>query len=156
MATAGIFLTLFLASSQTISMDLSGASLRDFLDIMGRSANLNVVLHPAVQGSVTLNVRDAPWETLLDMVLRNYGLGRETEGNLMRIVPLSVLQDEMRQRAAIENSRFDALPLTTRVYALSYAKAEEMAPIVARLLSQRGVVIVDPRRNALIVRDVAQ
>jgi type IV pilus assembly protein PilQ len=156
MAIAGIFLSLFLASSQTISLDLSGASLSDFLDIMGRSANLNVVLHPAVQGSITLNVRDAPWETLLDMVLRNYGLGREIEGNLMRIVPLSVLQDEMRQRAAVENARLDALPLTTRVYTLNYAKAEELAPIISRLLSQRGVVIVDSRRNALIVRDVAQ
>jgi type IV pilus assembly protein PilQ len=154
MAIASLVLTVFLASPQAVSLDLSAADLKDFLMIMGKSANLNVVLHPSVQGSITLNVRDAPWETLLDMVLRNYGLTRETEGNLMRIVPVSVIEAELRQRAAAEDARLAAQPLETRTYILNYARAADVAPIVSNLLSPRGMVIVDERRNALIVRDV--
>src|SRR5262249_6127539 len=148
MAILSFFLAAVFTQPLTISMDLRDADLRDFFVTMAESANLNVVLHPAVEGKITLRVRDAAWETLLEMVLRNYRLSRETQGNVMRIAPQSAFEEEYRQRAAIEAARLNAQPLVTRTYVLNYAKAEEIAVIVSRLLSPRGVVIADPRRNA--------
>jgi len=139
---------------QDISLDVKDADLRDVLTTLGTKASLNVVLHPAVQGKITLNVRGATSELLLDMLLRNYRLGREVEGNVMRIVPLSVLADEYKERAATEQARLSALPLETRIYLLNYAKAADIAAVVVKLLSPRGVVIADSRRNVLIIRDV--
>jgi type II secretory pathway component HofQ len=90
----------------------------------------------------------------IEAPVKNYSLGREVEGNIVRIAPLSVLADEYRQRATTEEARLTAVPPETRIYVLNYAKAADLAPIISRLLSPRGVVMIDPRRNAIIVRDV--
>jgi type IV pilus assembly protein PilQ len=139
---------------QEVSFDLKDADLRDFFRMVAESTRLNVVLHPAVQGRITLNVQNAPLDTLLEVVLKNYGLGREINGSVMRIVPLSVIESELRQRADIEQARLLAQPLETRIYVLNYAKAADVAPLISRFLSPRGEIVVDTRRNAIIIRDV--
>jgi type II secretory pathway component HofQ len=156
MAILSLFLAAVLTQPLTVSLDLRDVDLRDFLVTMAESANLNAVLHPAVEGKITLKVQEAPWETLLEMVLRNYRLGRETQGNVMRIAPQSVFEEEYRQRAASEEARLNAQPLETRSYVLKYANVGDIAVIVSRLLSPRGIVVADLRRNVLIVKDVAR
>src|SRR5262249_16025477 len=113
-----------------------------------------IVLHPAVQGKVNLTVKDVPWEQLLDLVLKNYGLGKEVGGNVVRIAPNSAFETEYREKAAAEQARLNALPLQTQIYFLNYAKADDVALVVSRMLSPRGSVIAYRPRNAMIVRDV--
>ena len=155
MVTLSLSLVALLNQPLTVSMDLRDANLRDFLETMAQSANMNLVLHPAVEGKITLRVQDAPWDTLMEMVLKNYQLNREIQGNLMRIVPQSVIREEYRARAAMEEARLNAQPLEVRTYMLNYARAADIAVIVSKLLSPRGIVLVDTRRNALIIKDVA-
>jgi len=154
MVILSLLLAGVLASPQAVSLDLKDADLRDVLMTLGATANLSVLLHPAVEGKLSLSVRNVSWELLLDMVLKNHNLGREVQGNIMRIAPLSVLEGEYKQRAATEQARLSALPLETRTYALNYARAADVAVAISKFVSPRGVVIVDPRRNMLIIRDV--
>jgi type IV pilus assembly protein PilQ len=155
MTISSIVFGAFLASAQLVSLDIRELDLREFLRIMANAATMNIVLHPAVEGKVNLMVKDAPWEQLMDAVLKNFGLRREVEGNIMRIAPAATFEVELRQIAATEDARIDALPLQTYVYILNYARAADMAVVVSRMLSPRGSVVVYPQRNALIVRDVA-
>ncbi len=149
-----LIFTAFLASAQLVTLDARDMDLGDFFRFMGSAANMNVVLHPAIQGKVNLMVREARWEQVLDMVLKSYGLAKEVEGNIMRIVPLAVLEAEAKQKAAAEQACLNALPLQTQTYFLNYAKAESVAPILSTMLSPRGSVVAYPARNAIIVRDV--
>jgi type IV pilus assembly protein PilQ len=144
----------FLASAQLVSIDARDIDLSDFFRFMADAAKVNIVIHPAVQGKVNLTVRDAPWEQLLGLVMKNYGLGKEVEGNVMRIAPIAAFEAEYKQRAATEQARLNALPLQTQIYFLNYAKADDVALVVSRMLSPRGSVITYRPRNALIVRDV--
>jgi type IV pilus assembly protein PilQ len=155
MAISTLFFAAFLSSAQLLSIDAKDMDLSDFFRLIGKAANVNVVLHPAVQGRVNLTVQEVPWEQLLDVVLKNHALEKDLQGNILRIVPLSILEAEAKQRAATEQARFNALPLQTRVVVLNYAKAEDMAVIVSTFLSPRGSVVVYPPQNALIIRDVA-
>src|SRR6267142_1086255 len=133
--------TLILAavlSAQLVSLDVKEMDLSDFARFMAETANMNVVLHPAVQGKVNLMVKDAPWEQVLDLVLKNHGLGKEIEGNTMRIAPAASLP----------------APFQTRIYFLKYTKAEDIAVVISKMLSPVGSVIAYPAQNAVIVRDV--
>lgn len=154
-----LYLFLALASPQStpppVTIDVRNAPLTDFLTMMGTMGNMNVLLHPSIQGNITLSVRDANWDALLDLVLKNYGLGREMQSNVMRIAPLAVLEQGYKQEAAVEAARQSVAPLETRVYVFNYVKAADMAPVFSKFLSPRGVVIVEPSRNMLIIRDVA-
>ena len=158
MGIPALILTAFLASAQAsaqlVTLDARDMDLGEFFRFMGSAANMNVVLHPAVQGKVNMMVREARWEQVLDMVLKTYGLAKEVEGNIMRIVPLAVLEAEAKQKAAAEQACLNALPLQTHTYFLNYARAESVAPIISAMLSPRGSVVAYPGRNAIIVRDV--
>ena len=153
MTISTLTLAAFLAA-QLVSVDARDMDLTDFLRFMAEAANVNIVIHPAVQGKVNLTVKDAQWEQLLDLIMKNYGLGKEVEGNLIRIAPIAAFEAEYRLRAATEQARLNALPLQTQIYFLNYAKADEVALVVSRMLSPRGSVIAYRPRNALIVRDV--
>ena len=153
MTISTLTLAAFLAA-QLVSVDARDMDLTDFLRFMAEAANVNIVIHPAVQGKVNLTVKDAQWEQLLDLVMKNYGLGKEVEGNVMRIAPIAAFEAEYKQRAATEQARLNALPVQTQIYFLNYAKADDVALVVSRMLSPRGSVITYRPGNALIVTDV--
>jgi type IV pilus assembly protein PilQ len=154
MTISALLLAAFLASGQPISLDARDMDLSDFFRLMASVGNLNVVLHPAVQGKVNLSVKDVPWEQVLDIVLKNNNLAKEVEGNIMRIVPVAVLEAEQRQKVALQQTCLNALPLSTHIYVLNYARADSVAPIISKMLSPRGSVMVYPAMNAVIVTDV--
>ena len=130
-----LILTTFL-SAQLVSLDTTEMPMNEFIRLVAKAANMNVVLHPAVQGNVNVMVKDAPWEQILDLVLKNHGLGKEIQENTIRIAPE------------------EKLPLQTYVYYLKYTKAEDLAPIITMMVSPRGSVAAYTARNAVIVRDV--
>src|SRR6266581_1838123 len=144
----------FLSSAQMISIDAKDLDLGDFFRLIANAANINVVIHPSVQGKVNLAVKEVPWERVLDLVLKSHGLSKEIEGNIMRIVPIATLEAEQKQKAALEQSCINALPLHTRLYVLNYARAEDASAIISKMLSPRGSVVAYHTRTAVIVREV--
>src|SRR5262245_28157703 len=138
MTISTLILAVVLGSSQLVSIDTKEMELSDFLRLMANTANVNVVLHPALQGKVKLRIQDALWDQVLDAVLKNHGLAKEIEGNIIRIAPSAVFEAERKQAAATEAARLNALPLQTQIYFLNYAKAEDVVSVVSKLLSPRG------------------
>ncbi|MBP7569396.1 MAG: type IV pilus secretin PilQ [Acidobacteria bacterium] len=138
-----------------ISLDFQGADLRSVLRTFSEVSALNIVIDPAVQGSVDVALRDVPWDQALDIILRANKLGYVVDGTIVRIAPLSVLADEesQRRKLAEEQALSGDLKVVTR--ALSYAKAEDLKDLLVRsALSKRGDVQFDPRTNTLILRDL--
>jgi type II secretory pathway component HofQ len=144
----------FLASAQFVSLDARDMDVTDFFRLIADIAKMNVVLHPAVQGKVNLMVKEARWEQVLDVVLKTHGLVKEVEGNIMRIVPLAIIEAEAKQKGVTQQACLDALPLQTHLYFLNYARAENVAALISKMLSPRGSVVAYPSRNAVIVTDV--
>jgi hypothetical protein len=60
---------------------------RLFADITG----LNVVVHPGVDGFITLRVKDMPWDEALERILSPNGLAYRWEGQVLRIAPADVI-----------------------------------------------------------------
>jgi type IV pilus assembly protein PilQ len=149
-----LILAAFLAFAQLISLDARDMDMSDFFRLMANIGNINVVLDPAVQGKVNLMVKDVPWEQVLDVVLKSHGLIKEVEGNIIRIAPATTHEAQERQKTATQQACLNALPLQTHAYVLNYARAENVAPIISKMLSPRGSVVAYPARNAVIVTDV--
>jgi type IV pilus assembly protein PilQ len=139
-----------------ISLDFQGADLRAVLRTFAEISGLNVVIDPAVQGTVDVALRDVPWDQALDIILRANKLGYTVDGTIVRIAPNTVLKIEEDERKALLESQNDASQLGTLQRQLSYAKGEEVATLLksANVLTKRGQANVDPRTNTLIVRDV--
>ena len=139
-----------------ISLDFQGADLRAVLRTFAEISGLNIVIDPAVQGTVDVALRDVPWDQALDIILRANKLGYSVDGTIVRIAPNNVLKAEEDERKALLESQNDASQLATLQRQLSYAKGEDVANLLksANVLTKRGQANVDPRTNTLIVRDV--
>jgi type IV pilus assembly protein PilQ len=144
-------------TGQPISLDFQGADLRAVLRVFSEISGLNVVIDPSIQGSVDVALRDVPWDQALEIILRANKLGYSLDGTIVRIAPLAVLSEEEAQRRKLvdEQALSGRLQVLTRT--LSYAKAEDVAPLLTKtVLSSRGQVQTDARTNTLIINDLPE
>jgi len=70
-----------------ISLSLRDAPLPEVLRVFARLASFNLVLAPGVQGSVTAELKDVPWDQALDAILKTNGLAAEVDGRLWQVAP---------------------------------------------------------------------
>ncbi len=144
-------------SGHPVSLDFQGADLRAVLRTFAEISGLNMVIDPAVQGSVDVALREVPWDQALDLILRANKLGYGVDGSIVRIAPLTVLADEEGQRRKLAEEQALAGDLRVLTRTLSYAKAADLQALITRsTLSQRGTVQVDVRTNTLIITDLQE
>ena len=139
-----------------ISLTLKDADIKDVLKTFSALTQLNIVIDPEVSGSVTVELRDVPWDQCLDLILRINGLDYLLENNVLRVSTVTKLTREKNERAAYLAQQEVAQPLRTVVKPLSYATASDVAGLLSGdsyLMSNRGSVVVDERTNTLIIRD---
>lgn len=143
-------------TGEPISVNLKDVDLKDFFRLIHEISGLNIVLDPNVGGTVTLALLDVPWDQVLDLVLKNNGLGSTLEGNVLRIATLGTLRKEQEDLASLAKAREDVVEPVTVTRQLSYAKAENLEPTLKQFLSDRGELIRDDRTNTLIIRDIPE
>ena len=137
-----------------ISVNLKDVDLKDFFRLIHEISGLNVVLDPSVRGTVTLVLDEVPWDQGLDIVLRNNGLSKEIDGNVLRIVTQDTLKREADQRRELVKAQTDAVEMVTVTRVLSYAQAPLLVTTMKKFVTQRGDVYADIRSNTLIIRDI--
>ncbi len=141
-------------TGEPISVNLKDVDLKDFFRLIHEISGLNIVLDPNVKGTLTLVLDNVPWDQALDIVLKNNGLEKELDGNVLRIATLDTMRKEAdAQRAQLE-ARALADPKITVTRVLSYAHSKDVVPVIKKFLSQRGEIISDDRINALIIQDI--
>lgn len=139
-----------------INLSVKDAELQDVLNLISRASGKNFIVSGGSAAKVTLNVKSTPWDEALRIILVNAKLGYQKVGNVYRIAPLSDLRQEIDDSAASAAKQEDLLPLETRLYALSYAKAKDVSTNIADFKSKRGKSSVDERTNTLVVTDLPE
>jgi type IV pilus assembly protein PilQ len=138
-----------------ISVNLKDVDLKDFFRLIHEISGLNVVLDPAVKGTVTLVLDDVPWDQGLEIVLRNNSLAKEIDGNVLRIVTQDTLKHEAEQRRDLLKAQTESIEPVTVTRVLSYAQANlVLATTLKKFLTARGDITPDVRSNTLIIRDI--
>ena len=116
-----------------------------------------------VTGSVTLRLKDVPWDQALDIILQAKGLDKRKTGNVLLIAPKDELAAKDKLELESRNALLSLEAVRTQSFQINYAKATEIAiqiaaggsgPASARILSNRGSVIAEPRTNQLFVTDI--
>ena len=141
-------------TGEPISVNLKDVDLRDFFRLIHEISGLNVVLDPAVKGTLTIVLDEVPWDQALDIVLQNNGLDKQLNGNVLRIATKETLKKEAETVRDLEKAQADATAPVTITRVLNYAKAGTLVPTLKKFLSSRGDILADDRSNQLIIRDI--
>jgi type IV pilus assembly protein PilQ len=139
-----------------ISLNLVDTDVKQIFRLFHEISGLNFVLDPAVDGKVTIVLDNVPWDQALDIILKNNGLDKQFENNVIRIAPTQKLASEAAQRKQLKEAKDLEVEPITITRTLSYAKAEDVEKVIREggILSTRGKVMVDKRTNALIISDI--
>jgi len=143
-------------TGEPISVNFKDVDLKDFFRLVHEVSGLNIVLDPTVAGKVTLVMEDVPWDQVLDIVLRNNGLDKQLEGNVLRIARRDTLKVEEESRMQLDQARQAGVERVTVMRPLSYARATQMLTTLMKFRSPRGEMVADDRTNTLIITDIPQ
>ncbi|HET9948225.1 MAG TPA: secretin N-terminal domain-containing protein [Longimicrobiales bacterium] len=127
-----------------ISVTWTEAPIREVLQAFAAFSGRSIVVGEAVDGFVTADINDQPWDVALRAILSVHGLvAIEDEYGIIRVDAVSAI-----------GAREELEPLLTRSYPVSYSRAAELQPVIASLLSPRGSVAVVESTNTLVVSDI--
>ena len=161
---------------EKLSLNFQNIEVRALLQVIADFTNFNVVTSDTVTGTVTLRLKDVPWDQALDIILQAKGLGVRKNGNVLWIAPKDELAAKEQVDLEAKKKVAELEPLRTQSFQLNYTKAEVVARSLTgttqgtsgggvsagggvgtqntRILSPRGSAIFEARTNQLFVSDI--
>ncbi|WP_394788979.1 type IV pilus secretin PilQ [Rhodoferax sp.] len=151
-------------SGEKLSLNFQSIEVRALLQVIADFTNFNVVTSDSVTGSLTLRLKDVPWDQALQIIMDSKGLGMRKSGSVLWIAPKDEI--DARTKKDLESiASMQALePLQTQSFQMNYAKAADIVTQLGgsatgtgsgpRFLSSRGTAISEPRTNQLFVSDI--
>ncbi|MBL8482740.1 MAG: pilus (MSHA type) biogenesis protein MshL [Rhodocyclaceae bacterium] len=76
-----------IAPAETYSVVVNRVGVHDLLFALARDAQVNVDIHPGINGNVTLNALDQTLQQLLTRIARQVDMRFELEGNVLTVMP---------------------------------------------------------------------
>jgi len=152
-------------TGQRLSLNFQSIEIRALLQIIADFSDFNVVTSDSVSGTVTLRLKDVPWDQALDIILQSKGLDKRRSGNVLLIAPKDELAAKEQVDLEAKKKIADLEPMHMQAFQLNYTKALDVANGLTgtgaaagagggtRMLSSRGTVIAETRTNQLFVTD---
>ncbi|MBI3367923.1 MAG: type IV pilus secretin PilQ, partial [Burkholderiales bacterium] len=162
-------------SGEKLSLNFQNIDVRALLQVIADFTNFNVVTSDTVTGSVTLRLKDVPWDQALDIIMQSRGLGVRKNGNVLWIAPKDELAAKEQVELEAKKKIAELEPVRTQSFQLNYVKAEDVARGLTgqsvssssggggggtasnqttRILTARGSVLFETRTNQLFVSDI--
>ncbi len=148
---------------EKLSLNFQDIEVRSVLQLIADFTDMNLVASDTVSGRITLRLQNVPWDQALEIVLRTKGLDKREMGNVLMVGPAAEIAARERQELDNQRQIQELAPLRTEFIQVRYANASQIVQLFraagegeARLLSERGSVIVDDRTNAIILTDTSE
>ncbi len=145
---------------EKLSLNFQNIDIRSVLQVIADFTGLNIITSDTVTGSLTLRLKDVPWDQALDIIMQSKGLTQRKTGNVVLIAPLDEVTAKEKLQLEANQQIDDLEPLRTEVFTLKYMKAEAFKTILTdesqKILSKRGSAVMDPRTNTMFVQDTAR
>ena len=112
---------------EKLSLNFQNIEVRAALQVLADFTGLNFVVSDTVKGSLTLRLKDVPWDQALDIISETKNLAVRKRGNVITVAPAAEVA--AREKAAFEaqKANIELEPLRSELIQINYAKAEEIA-----------------------------
>ncbi|AUZ05622.2 type 4 pilus assembly protein PilQ [Vitreoscilla sp. C1] len=150
-----------------VTLDFQNVEVRTILQILAKESGMNIVASDSVQGSMTISLKDVPWDQALQLVLDARDLDKRQNGNIINVAPREELLSKDKRNLTAAKELEELGPLISQSFQLKYKSVEEFRTVLNipvsgatstsdrnSILSSRGSALIDPATNTLIINDV--
>ena len=142
---------------EKLSLNFQNVEVRRLLQVIGEFTGMNIVVSDSVGGSITLILKDVPWDQALDIILQQKGLDMRKNGNVILVAPREEIAAKEKLEFETKLQIDDLEPLRTESFQMNYVNGEDVRKLLTddkqTLLSKRGSALLDNRSNILFVQD---
>lgn len=157
---------------ERLSLNFQNIDVRSLLQVFADFTNLNIVTSDSVTGTLSLRLKDVPWDQALQIVLDSKGLASRRNGNVLWVAPRGELATKEKAELESQQQVTELEPLRSQVFRLNYQSAGDVRNMLlgtgaaggaggaaggaatSRILSKRGSLTADTRTNQLFVSDI--
>ena len=115
---------------ERLSINFQKIDVRSALAVIADFTGINFVTSDSVQGEITINLKDVPWDQALDVIMRTKGLAKRQTGNVIWVAPATEIaeieEQELKANALVQ----EFSPLVSEVIQINYAKAKDIADVI--------------------------
>jgi type IV pilus assembly protein PilQ len=156
-------------SGRPISIEVRDTPVRDVITLISDQSGANIIMSDDITGSITIKLRQVPWDQALSIIMKTRGLGYVRQDSVLRIAPIRQLQAEAEEARRIIEAQEATLPLRVKVIPVSFASVSLLATQIRSTLQAtqtsgvsgavqgapigRGRIEADPRTSSIIVTD---
>ncbi len=115
---------------EKLSLNFQNVEVRAVLQVIADFTGLNIITSDTVTGSLTLRLKDIPWDQALDIIMQTKGLDMRKNGNVVLIAPREEIA--LKERQYLENAQAisDLEPLISESFQLNYIKANDLLNLI--------------------------
>jgi len=142
--------------TQMVSLKMRQADIKTVLRALARIVNHNILVKSEIQGEVTIDFRDVPWDQAFKSLLSTKGLTYTWEGDILRVLTFEDQELDLKRKTQEMGVKW-VEPLLTVVVPIDYAKPKDLKENLETFLTRskedkpRGAVRVDEHSNSLII-----
>jgi type IV pilus assembly protein PilQ len=151
---------------ERLSLNFQNIDVRSLLQVFADFTNLNIVTSDSVTGTLSLRLKDVPWDQALQIVLDSKGLASRRNGNVLWVAPRGELATKEKAELESQQQVTELEPLRSQVFRMNYQRADDVRNMLlgtgagaaggtpSRILSKRGSLTSDARTNQLFISDI--
>ncbi|CAN5158262.1 hypothetical protein BH20GEM2_BH20GEM2_04740 [soil metagenome] len=133
------------SQARRITVNFFEADIRDVLDSFAEFTGRSIIPGRGVEGTITANINDQPWDIALRELMGAYGYAvQELPSGIIRVDNLENLATARTQE-----------PLVTQTFRINYLPVGELVETLTPMKTERGQISANPSTNTLIFTDVA-
>lgn len=110
---------------EKLSLNFQRVDVRDVLKVIADFTGKNIVVSDSVAGSITIGLKDVPWDQALDVIMKSKGLDMRVNGSVISIAPAEEFAAKEKAELTAKSERESLETLRTEVFTLKYQKAAE-------------------------------
>lgn len=112
-------------AGEKLSLNFQNVEVRTVLQVIADFTNLNIITSDTVGGTLTLRLKDVPWDQALDIILNAKGLDKRKNGNVVWVAPRDELAAKEKMELEAKQQITELEPLQTEYYMLNYLRADQ-------------------------------
>ncbi|MHB1140208.1 MAG: type IV pilus secretin PilQ [Sulfuricaulis sp.] len=117
-------------SGEKLSLNFQNIEARAALQVLADFTGLNFVVSDTVKGSLTLRLKDVPWDQALDLILDSKNLAMRRKGNVITVAPAPEVAAKEKANLEATKAVVELEPLVSELIQVNYAKAEDIASLL--------------------------
>ncbi len=149
-----------------VTLRMNKSNIVAVLRALARAADQNLAISSSVQGEVSIDVKETPWDQVFNGILRTNGLSYTWEGDIIRVMTLEDMEHDLSMDAVKEKRKAQEMtvkrvePLLTSVINIDYSDAKKLQENLKEFLTKdeqgkpRGSVLVDEHTNSIIIQAI--